>query len=125
MLVPPTPGYHWMTQDPFTLLPMFRGLDDQQSNSSGSARPKGPWRQLLEGANEGGRNDSLTRLVGVMLAKGTLRDFARMAALEFGRRCRPPMDPREIERTFDSIAKRDRAQRGRTPILVNLIDIEP
>ncbi len=84
----------------------------------------GSWERLLTGVPQGRRNDSLARLVGKMLAEGTPAEFARMAAHEFGRRCNPPMDPNELERTFESILSRERRKTGRRPALINLADVE-
>jgi energy-coupling factor transporter ATP-binding protein EcfA2 len=62
-----------------------------------------PVSRLFEGATEGNRNVSLTRVIG-SIASSTPFDVALQLALLWGtHRCNPPMDPREIETTVRSV----------------------
>ncbi len=97
---------------------------NRASGKRGAVQAVGSWERLLRGVPQGRRNDSLARLVGKMLAEGMPAEFARLAAHEFGRRCNPPMDPNELERTFESILSRERRKTGRRPALINLADVE-
>jgi hypothetical protein len=75
-------------------------------------RPPDEWAALVRGPiAEGARNDSLARLAGYLLR----RRPAPHVVLELVRavnvaRCRPPLPDHEIERTVDSIARRELAR---------------
>lgn len=76
--------------------------------------PAGRWAAVLAtGVVEGGRNVALTALVGHLLARRVdplvAREIARMVAQH---RCRPPLDPREVDRIVESIAGRELRKRG-------------
>jgi hypothetical protein len=76
---------------------------------TGPPRPPDEWAALVRGPiAEGARNDSLARLTGYLLR----RRPAPRVVLELVRavneaRCRPPLPDHEIERTVDSIARRE------------------
>ncbi len=55
---------------------------------------------------EGTRNASLTRLAGIMVAKG-MEPIDTLAALldENNRRCKPPLPPAEVERIVRSVSR--------------------
>lgn len=55
---------------------------------------------------EGGRNNALASLAGTMRAKGFERDSIEAALMvENERKCRPPLDPRDVKRIASSIAR--------------------
>lgn len=78
-----------------------------QANSA--PRPPDEWAALVRGPiAEGARNDSLARLAGYLLR----RRPAPRVVLELVRavnaaRCQPPLPDHEVERTVDSIARRE------------------
>ena len=65
---------------------------------------------------EGQRNCTAARVVGHLLAGGMAPEAARVELERWNQnRCKPPLDPAELERTFASIAKRhgqQTAERG-------------
>ncbi len=81
-------------------------------NTSGTGGPNGPtapkganWVAdlLRDGAPEGERNDSLTRLAGYYAGKGFPLDIAREALLGWcAEKCAPPIPSAEAERTIRS-----------------------
>jgi hypothetical protein len=89
---------------PEWLLERIRG-----SRTAGVARPPDEWAALIRGPiPAGSRNDSLARLAGYLLR----RRPAPRVVLELVRavneaRCQPPLPEHEIERTVDSIARRE------------------
>ena len=61
------------------------------------------------GAGEGQRNDTLCRLVGAHLGRGDEAEDILALAIEWAKRCSPPMPENEVERTVKSLAsKHDR-----------------
>lgn len=72
---------------------------------------KTPIASLYDGVVEGSRNDSLARLVGSWAAVMPI-EAALAASNWWGSRCRPAMDPREIERTVRSIYAKEFAKRA-------------
>jgi len=70
------------------------------------AEPRRGRLRLDGGVSEGRRNSELARRVGSWLAKGIPPDKAKKRADAFGRRCDPPLDPGEVDRTFRSIVSR-------------------
>jgi hypothetical protein len=69
-------------------------------------RPATAWADLVrDGVNNGARNDTLARLVGFWLQRGFTASEALEHALLFNQaRCRPPMEPGEVEVIVDSIS---------------------
>lgn len=76
------------------------------------ATPPAEWRDLIANdMTEGGRNDSITRLIGYLLA----RRVDVFVGLELCRawnqtHCRPPLPDNEIGHIVDSIAAREKAK---------------
>jgi hypothetical protein len=64
---------------------------------------------IAAGLPDGKRNDTLTRIVGHLLARGVDPEMAREIALAIGEaRCRPPMSRHEVLTIVNSIAGRKR-----------------
>jgi hypothetical protein len=79
------------------------------------AVPMQDWQAIERaGVGEGERNDTLTRLIGWMLATEAPEDEALQRALAFGERCKPPLDQDEVEQTFESVARLEREKRQDT-----------
>lgn len=80
----------------------------------GEARPREHWDRIAQGVGEGNRNNDAASLIGKML--GSLADpFDNSAvavqwelAQAWNHRNTPPIEARELKRTFDSILKRHR-----------------
>jgi hypothetical protein len=97
--------------DDVPLAPAPRWLLERirEGPSTGVPRPPDEWAALVRGPiAEGARNDSLARLAGYLLR----RRPAPRVVLELVRavneaRCQPPLPDHEIERTVDSIARRE------------------
>lgn len=83
------------------------------AKKNGTAHPPEYWRTLVgDGINDGARNDSITRLVGMLLHKSV----DPLATLEIARcvngwRCRPPLEDDEILKIMNSICERELARR--------------
>jgi hypothetical protein len=59
------------------------------------------------GAGEGERNTKLCQLAGIHLARGEDPSEVNALALDWGRRCRPPLDHHEIIRTVNALAAKE------------------
>ena len=70
-------------------------------------REPGWVEKLLEGVEEGQRNDTLARLAGHYFGKGLGFDETKMILLDWNKRNRPPLPEEEVIRTVESIYKRD------------------
>jgi putative DNA primase/helicase len=70
-------------------------------------REAGWVEKLLEGVEEGQRNDTLARLAGHYFGKGLGFDETKMILLDWNKRNRPPLPEEEVIRTVESIYKRD------------------
>jgi hypothetical protein len=66
---------------------------------------KAPLAELVKGAPEGERNATLTRLIGSLISKGHDEETILALAHSTGKTCDPPMDPREVEKIYESISK--------------------
>src|SRR5262249_29522355 len=64
---------------------------------------------LAGGAKQGHRHAEATRLIGLHLSRGESSDHVLQLALEFGERCRPPMERAEVERIVSDLATKERA----------------
>lgn len=66
-----------------------------------------PWvtKALAEGAPEGQRNSLATRLVGYFYNKGMPRDVLLAVVLPFARKCQPPMELPELQKTINSVLR--------------------
>jgi hypothetical protein len=73
---------------------------------AGETKPATDWADLVcDGVKSGCRNDTLARLVGFWLQRGFTASEALEHALMFNdSRCRPPMEPGEVETVVDSIS---------------------
>lgn len=78
------------------------------------------WESIINGVGDGERNQTLTSMVGAWLRSLSEeafnnRDTVRMILLNataFGRRCNPPVDEKEIERTFKSVLRLETNRRA-------------
>ncbi|WP_081867082.1 bifunctional DNA primase/polymerase [Halobacillus karajensis] len=80
-------------------------------------RPVSHWREILQGAGEGGRNEATASLVGHLLRRGIDTEVAyELTVLWNEGRNDPPLDIRELDKTFNSILRSEverLKQRGR------------
>ncbi|MGJ5710827.1 VapE domain-containing protein [Staphylococcus equorum] len=67
---------------------------------------KNDWNLISQGTSEGGRNKTLTKLIGKQISMGFDEDFILASALTWGERCDPPMDEKEVKNVFNSITNR-------------------
>jgi hypothetical protein len=63
--------------------------------------------KLLEGVEEGQRNDTLARLAGHYFGKKLSLEETKKILLDWNKRNRPPLDETELTRTVESIYKTD------------------
>lgn len=103
-------SYHWEGEHR-ELLPLPRWILSVQTSAHGANVVKTPIAALYDGASEGSRNKSLARLAGAWATSLPL-PFALEAALFWNaRRCNPPLDEREVERTVRSIYSKELVKR--------------
>lgn len=78
------------------------------------------WESIINGVGDGERNQTLTSMVGAWLRalsdeafheRNTVR-MILLNATAFGRRCNPPIDQKEIERTFQSVLRLETNRRA-------------
>jgi|GEM_PF-1156173 archaellum biogenesis ATPase FlaH len=115
-VAPPTPGYREDPDHPFepgqcAVLPQAV-LDYARTHERPAAPVKKDegesWFSLaLRGPiPEGQRNDTATRLAGLLLAKGHSREHALALLRPWAQTvCAPPMDERELQTTVQSVAR--------------------
>jgi hypothetical protein len=109
--------YHWSVDSADALAAMPDWLLDRiAERSDGRQRlpaPPAEWRDLVSGATEGCRNDSVARLAGHLLR----RHVDPVVAFELlvvwnAARCQPPLEADEITTIVNSIAGRELKRRG-------------
>lgn len=79
-----------------------------------SSRSAEEWSRLIDAeVAEGGRNNRITQITGLLLRKDiNLRVTYSLVRAWNNTYCQPPLEPDEVERTVESIAKREYARRG-------------
>jgi hypothetical protein len=138
-IVPPTPGYSEDPDHPLEpgtiatipqeVLSLARRTEKPDAGRTTVATDGGWFAAAMRGPiPEGTRNDTATRLAGLLLAKGLSADHVK-AALELWARtvCVPPMDLQELRATVESVARREatKANAGEAPAVVCLADVTP
>lgn len=121
VLVPPSVGpngrpYAWDEEAPPAAMPPWLvTLTRARTEGDGERRaePASTWvRMVAHGLPEGERNAGLARLVGHLLVRDVSVQLAgALAHLINDTRCKPPLDPREVDRVIASIAGREVAKR--------------
>jgi hypothetical protein len=81
----------------------------RSDRSTGAARAPDEWVALLRGPiTKGARNDSLARLAGYLLRRRPAPHVVLQLVRAVNQaRCTPPLPEDEVERTVDSIARRE------------------
>ena len=81
--------------------------------ATGAGRAPSEWRQLVaEGVGNGGRNAAVTRLSGHLLRRYVDPEVTHQLLQAWNMaRCRPPLDPEEVTKTFASIARKELKRR--------------
>lgn len=125
VVAPPTrtpagAAWSWMHRDS-TSLALFPApwLEAASAGRQATARaplPPSTWTSMLSGPiGEGERNVSLTRLMGHLLGKGVDPHVAAwLVSIVNDARCRPPLEPDEVDRIVESIASRELRKRRST-----------
>lgn len=107
---PPTPGYstlrYWRTQQPWPGVAHSRQLSIT-GNTSLSDINTSTADDLFAIAPEGQRNHAAAKLAGYLLKTCSDEAAALVQLRQWNRNNLPPLDERELERTFQSIAKRE------------------
>ena len=115
--ITPAPCEQWMIDylkkvaDGDKSEPKTKSLEKRTESLSAerSERPKGEYADILRnGAAEGNRNDTATRLTGHLLGKGMVETEAWEILKNWNHKNRPPIDQVELRRTFESVCKRER-----------------
>jgi hypothetical protein len=89
------------------------GLLNADTGGQGKATSPEVWRRLIEGVEAGARNQSITRLAGLLLRRLPDPLVAAQLILAFNEaRCKPPLPAEEVQRTLDSVAAREMRRRG-------------
>ncbi|WP_432371347.1 primase alpha helix C-terminal domain-containing protein [Staphylococcus chromogenes] len=65
------------------------------------------WRDIAFGVAEGGRNQTLTSLIGVLLNRCVPDPLVYAYCYMWNENCKPPLSSREFNATFESIYKRE------------------
>lgn len=69
------------------------------------------WGDLMKGISEGGRNQAATSLIGHLLRRYVHPDIVVELVYLWNSRNTPPLDPSELEKIFNSIAKSELQRR--------------
>jgi hypothetical protein len=119
VLVPPSKvglrSYEWSVDsgDRIAMAPAWLLDILERGGGNGNATSPEVWRKLVEGVEAGARNDSITRLAGLLLRRLPDPLVAAQLVLAFNdARCHPPLPAEEVQRTLDSIAAREMKRRG-------------
>lgn len=117
--IPLAPIPRWL-QDMLTRTPPITGQAvtgqaREGSGSGGTATPVENWvRLIIEGVQEGQRNDTAARLAGYLLRHGLPPAVVSALMLRWNQVNRPPLPDDELLRVVRSIAARDARRRGVT-----------
>ena len=65
------------------------------------------WREIAFGVGEGGRNQTLASLTGYLLRRYVDANLVYGLVSAWAMTCRPPIEQKEVNRTFKSILKKD------------------
>jgi len=68
--------------------------------------------QALQGVGEGQRDDTCARLAGYFLGKGHPSDVVKTLLYAFGEKCKPNYPPTDVDKTVDSVTRKDGAARA-------------
>ena len=82
--------------------------------SGGQRKPDEHWDKLKDGVAKGSRNESLCSLVGRWLTNQVEIDVAEIKerAIDWGKRCDPPLSANECESVVRSVVGRERKRRA-------------
>lgn len=109
--------YEWDSEgDPSSLPPEVIEFinDDGGETRNPSGDPDWVSRLLDEGAEEGGRNDAATRLVGYLEAKGIPKDITYTMVEQWnGSKVSPPLSQREVRTIVESVYRTARRKDGK------------
>ena len=110
VVAPPSTGYttlrYWKTQQPWPGVAHARQLS-VTGNTSLSDINTSTAEDLFAIAPEGQRNHAAAKLAGYLLKTCSDEAAALVQLRQWNRNNLPPLDERELERTFQSIAKRE------------------
>lgn len=106
--------YEWelsshISDTPIATLPeFFIKLAQHSESGEVKARPKEHWVKLLQGVEDGGRNDALTSLTGHLLRKNVNVAVAyEIVSCWNEARNEPPIEEEEFDRTFNSVLQKE------------------
>ena len=86
-------------------------LDNLPDDTEVKVRPTEEWIDILNGISEGGRNIAAAQLAGHLLSHNIHPNIAYEVLVMWNSRNVPPLDDKELDRTFDSILKKEVRQR--------------
>jgi bifunctional DNA primase/polymerase-like protein/primase-like protein len=122
VVTPPSIGangrrYKWDEEAPPASMPAWlvdATRPDRPADARRRAEPASTWvRMVHSGLAEGERNTGMARLIGHLLARDVDVRLAGALAHLVNTRCRPPLDPEEVDRVIASIAGREVTSRTR------------
>jgi len=108
-------AYEWSVDSSDTIVPAPDWLVSlvQVPPKNNQNKTEVDWVPILQGVQEGRRNDCLTRLVGKLLAHGLDSEFVFYLAWAWNEaRCVPPLPHDEFIRTFISVYKMNAKKLG-------------
>lgn len=86
-------------------------VTDRHSDGKHKAKPKTHFLDIVKGVDDGKRTQSLTSLIGHLLARKIDYEIAFQLILGWNLRNNPPIDEREVKKTFENIMKRELEKR--------------
>lgn len=86
-------------------------IEKEQSEKAGPItlyrkRPNDYWANIAMGVGEGERNGSLTSLIGLLLRRYIPKELVYGLAYSWAKQCNPPIEDKEINKTYKSIYKK-------------------
>lgn len=112
--------YHWYINDaPFITRDQLEKCVEKYPNEDEPItvdysnhfhkRDSSYWREIAFGVGEGERNQTLASLTGYLLRRYVDANLVYGLVSAWATTCTPPIDQKEVNRTFKSILKRDRS----------------
>ncbi|OEK71088.1 hypothetical protein AST01_02425 [Staphylococcus equorum] len=80
--------------------------EENKSNEHKQKRSNDYWLSIAMGVDEGNRNATLTSLLGLLFRKNLPDEIIYGLAYSWAKQCSPPIEDKEIDKTYKSIFKR-------------------
>lgn len=83
-----------------------RSKEESKSKTYNQKRSNDYWLSIAMGVDEGNRNATLTSLLGLLFRKKLPDEIIYGLAYSWAKQCNPPIEDKEIDKTYKSIFKR-------------------